>query len=297
MILRYVVAVLACVVSLESATAIDLTKVDRSLKKEPAYQSKSPGYCLLVIGSEAKTRVWLVLDGDVLYIDRNGNGDLTDKGERVEKEKGKLTQFRAGDVLDADGKTKHIGFMVMQLAHKGETLTRVAGMVGGKRMFMAQDDSLGTLQFAARPQDAPVIHFDGALTMGLNVNPQTGKADGLVRSAEGEEIYVRVGTPGLGKGTFATIFHQDGGIPDAVHPVAEIEFPNEKSTGPPLKAKFIFKERCCGNLFHTPVQVPAEAVDGKAKITLSFADWKGGNVAPTILEIPIVDAKAVKNKK
>ena len=57
------------------AAATDLTKIDRSILKEPVYQSKQPQYCLLVFGPEAKIRVWLVLDGDVLYVDRKGNGD------------------------------------------------------------------------------------------------------------------------------------------------------------------------------------------------------------------------------
>lgn len=245
MIARYVVAVLECVVlSLGSATAADLTKVDRSIKKEPAYQSKSPKYCLLVVGTEAKTRVWLVLDGDVLHIDRNGNGDLTDQGERVEKRKGKLSQFMAGDVLDADGKTKHAAFMVMQYAEGGETVTFVAGMVGGRRMFMAGVDALGTLRFADRPQDAPVIHFGGPLRMGLNAKFSESGKEQLVRSDKGEELYAWVGTPGLGNGTFAAIMHQVGGVPGDVHPVAEIEFPNKNATGPPLKTKFILKERC-----------------------------------------------------
>src|SRR5436305_15112853 len=59
--------------------AVDLTQVDRSIRKEPAYHA-NPGYCLLVFGQEAKDRVWLVLDGDTLYVDKNGNGDLTDDG-------------------------------------------------------------------------------------------------------------------------------------------------------------------------------------------------------------------------
>src|SRR5437868_11979754 len=66
-----------------NAQAVDLATIDRTIGKEPAYQSK-PKYCLLVFGPEAKTRVWLVLDGDDLYVDRNGNGDLTEPGEKVE---------------------------------------------------------------------------------------------------------------------------------------------------------------------------------------------------------------------
>jgi hypothetical protein len=229
---------------LQGAQATDLKKVDRSIKKEPAYQSKSPKYCLLVIGPEATTRVWLVLDGDVLYIDRNGNGDLTDKGERVERQKGKLSQFMAGDVLDADGKTRHRSFLVMQAEEQDETVTFVAGMVNGKHMFMAGADSLGTLQFADRPQDAPVIHFGGALRMGLSTKfSKSGKAE-FVRGEKGEELYAWAGTPGLGKGTFAALMHQVGGVPADVHPVAEIEFPNKKANSPPVKAKIILKQRC-----------------------------------------------------
>jgi hypothetical protein len=47
------------------------------------YETKTPKYCLLVFGPEAKHRVWLVLDGDTLYVDKNGNGDLTEVGERI----------------------------------------------------------------------------------------------------------------------------------------------------------------------------------------------------------------------
>src|SRR5262245_7872130 len=66
--------------------AADLSKIDRKIGKEPAYESQSkPKYCLVVFGPEAKTRVWLVLDGDVLYVDRNGDGDLTGEDERILK--------------------------------------------------------------------------------------------------------------------------------------------------------------------------------------------------------------------
>src|SRR5262245_16890818 len=37
----------------------DLTKINRTIGKEPPYESK-PKYCLVVFGPEAKTRVWLV---------------------------------------------------------------------------------------------------------------------------------------------------------------------------------------------------------------------------------------------
>ena len=59
----------------------DPPQVVRTIAKEPAYRTKSPKYCLLAFGPEGKDQVWLVLDGDTLYVDRNGNGDLTEVGE------------------------------------------------------------------------------------------------------------------------------------------------------------------------------------------------------------------------
>jgi hypothetical protein len=42
------------------------------------------------------------------------------------------------------------------------------------------------------------------------------------------------------------------------------------------------------------VRVPGEAGKGKAKVTLSFPDWKDGEVAPATFEMPI--AKTDPNK-
>src|SRR5579883_3277208 len=69
-----------------SVQAADLTKIERRLAKEPAYQAK-PKYCLLVFGPEARTKVWLVIDGDTLYVDRNGNGDISEKEEGIDRTK------------------------------------------------------------------------------------------------------------------------------------------------------------------------------------------------------------------
>jgi len=42
------------------------------------------------------------------------------------------------------------------------------------------------------------------------------------------------------------------------------------------------------------VRVPDDAVQGKAKVTLSFPDWKEGKVAPATVEIPIMEPEAKK---
>jgi hypothetical protein len=215
-----------------TADAADLTKINRTIAKEPAYKSK-PKYCLLVFGPEAKTRVWLVRDGDVLYVDRNGNGDLTDAGEKLEGQLGAAPYFRAGDIIEADGTTKHRDLGVQ--FHDGWTLVFVS--VQGKGQ---QTASLGQrcLQFADRPQDAPIVHFNGPLTLNLVEHPT---CDPQRRDA----FFVEIGTPGLGKGTFAAIetFPRETVIPQDIHPWAEIECERKAPGGKPIKAKIALNRR------------------------------------------------------
>src|SRR6516225_2856406 len=80
------------------ARGADLKKIDRTIAREPTYTSKHPKYCLLVFGPEGTTRIWLVVDGDFLHVDRNGNGDLTQKGKRV-----RFSAFRAGGESTFEG--------------------------------------------------------------------------------------------------------------------------------------------------------------------------------------------------
>jgi hypothetical protein len=208
----------------------DLTKIDRTITKEPVYRSKTPKYCLLVFGLEAKTRVWLVRDGDRLYVDRNGNGDLTEEEECVVSKGGVAPVFHAGDITEADGRIKHTKLLLQ--FH--DTWTVLSIFVQGKRPQMA---SLGerSLQFAARPRDAPIIHFNGPLTIRLAEKAKVG---------EGEVYIAEIGTPGLGRGTFAAIdTGHPGVIPKRIFPFAEIEYPNQKPGGKPIRARLALNRR------------------------------------------------------
>jgi hypothetical protein len=204
----------------EAPAAVDLTKIDRGIAKEPTYQSKAPKYCLLVFGPEAKTRVWLVLDDKVLYVDRNANGDLTEAGKAVPFS-GSWTKL--GDITEPDGKTKHTD---LRMKREGDGI-RLMLLVGEKRRHYVGWDESDPLSFADRREDAPVVHLDGPLTMRLYDVPPT-----FARGATCE-INASVGTPGLGKGSFAAI--QCCNILDCkVAPVAEITFPNRKVGKEPI---------------------------------------------------------------
>src|SRR5262245_72361 len=86
---------LGCILALPlTAWSADLAHIDRKIAKEPQYQNK-PKYALAVLGPEARFKVWLVSDGNVLYVDKNGNGDLTETGERfVSAKEGQQFQFK-----------------------------------------------------------------------------------------------------------------------------------------------------------------------------------------------------------
>src|SRR5829696_3733763 len=51
-------AVAAAAPPARAADPPDLAKIDRRIKKEPAYSAREPLYALYVFGPEAKTRAW-----------------------------------------------------------------------------------------------------------------------------------------------------------------------------------------------------------------------------------------------
>jgi hypothetical protein len=250
--------------SCTAAAALDLANIERRIAREPAYRSK-PRYCLLVLGPEAKTRVWLVQDGDALYVDRNGNGDLTEPDEKVSAEKRSNRSaedrnfvFAAGELRE-DGK-RHINLSVWvsdlnpNLSEAKTLLKRdpqarsyhialevqmpgFQGLgTGGRLVQGAISDTNGLLQFADRPQDAPIVHFGGKWTMGL-YRPTTLW---LERANNVDLIF---GTPGLGAGSFAYVGYE-GVVPDHVAPRIEITFPPRESGEPSAIAGYELKERC-----------------------------------------------------
>lgn len=237
--------------------ASDLDKIDRSLAKEPAYQSKAPKYALLVFGPEARTRIWLVLDGTTLYVDRNGNGDLTEAGEKVAGKKDDprsedLYTFAIGELRD--GARRHLNAKLAVVEEKAIPGRRPSaphfrilmdvdlpgfhGMGEGGRVMQLAGSAApdGELQFADRPHDAPVLHFGGPWRIDLS-GGQTFRVNREM------EMYLVLVTPGRGKGTFVFTAYE-GVIPANTYPRAEITFPAKKPGDPAVKVICELKERC-----------------------------------------------------
>lgn len=276
--MRWILALTVLAGWLGSAAAADLTKVPRRITKEPAYAGKTPRYCLLVFGPEAEARVWLVLDGDTLYIDRNGNGDLTEANEKVtlakftSMESGFVKgqrQQSVGTVSAWPKRSLLVSIMQMQLRpaapdvvpQEAEIMKLLGdvpdGIVTG---IIVTDASKGAKDAEAFPtsgaNNAQVAMTDhqGALCFSSHTKdapimhfhgPLQMTLHPLQKFARNEQVELKagIGTPGLGKGAFAMILYQ-WRIPDDAHPVAEVEFPAASPGKSAHRIKLTLDKRC-----------------------------------------------------
>jgi hypothetical protein len=266
------------------ASPVDWSKIDRRIAKEPGYQTKTPKYCLIVFGPEAKQHVWLVLDGDTLYIDKNGNGDLTDEGERVKAPVFKPsihpahTQDRSIAVGDITiGGLTHTDLTVSQTQYRRKV--DVSNGVGASTPEEWQEylDSI----WRQRP--------DGlAYMVSVNLEP---KCYGLFEDTKGRRVLHLAWIDRHGHLAFAdrpkdapiihfggplTLRHQptenlrcgnDPGqttlclgtpgfgpgafvtmgfelVPKDVYPTVEVQFPAKERGQRPVTSKYVLKERC-----------------------------------------------------
>jgi hypothetical protein len=220
----------------------DLSGLDRGVI-EPTYQGK-PRYCLLVLDPRATTRIWLVEDGETLHVDRNANGNLTEPGkafapsnrrEFKSLEDGKEVLYREwnytiGDLTPAGQPGKHTGFHLVRY----QTGDRPAEYVlsGRYQGVTLQYAGWGPL-FSAGREQAAVVHFGGP------VLPRPLREKELRLNEEGQELHFCIGTPGLGKNSFAFVGYES--IPQAGHPVVAITWPTEAGV---IEERYRLTHRC-----------------------------------------------------
>jgi hypothetical protein len=260
------------------AVAADLSQVDRTLARQPAYQTQTPRYALVVFGAEAASRHWLVADGHSLYVDRNGNGDLTESGEQVvgtRSADGQVARFLVGGLSDWDGRPAQL-----QVVLTGETdlNDRLHLIREGVPYQSVSFDEQGSFRFALRPEQAPIVHFGGPLHLALRMEQS-------LRRGTRDSLMTMIGTPGLGEGSFAALDFPR--VPGGVHPVAEIVFPGSSENEPPRSVRVSLSKRCCTCNFQGDVRIPNDLKTGSAEVTLSLETWPQTRVAPATFRIPI----------
>jgi hypothetical protein len=275
----------------ETAVPAALAMIDRAIKKEPKYTAE-PRYLLLAFGPEAKFRAWVVLDGTTLYVDHNGNGDLTDDGERFED--GELRMDARGEVksmaymgidLAEPGGSKHTNLMFSALnLETNSTFATIIVTVNDKTEQMA---GLTNLRLAESAKEAQVVHF-GAKD--VTVRPSVSMP-GHPNAKAPANFRVQVGTPGIGSGSFASFLNER--TAEGVGPVAEFEFTPLQAGEAARKVTLHLKERCCGDQFFAKLTVPEGVKTGldAAKVTLSYPNCPWGKVEPVTYLVDVIPKK------
>jgi hypothetical protein len=218
-------------------TLPDLSKVDRHIVVPTGLEK--PGYCLLVFGPQAKSRVWIVVDGETVYVDRNGNGDLSEVGKAFppsERPENTLMAgyhswtYSLGDLVLGGESEKHTGLTLVRYQDGDGPIESVLSVwVDGIRLQYA---GWGPL-FTASPSTAPIVHFGGAVV----AKPLRGTI--LRINEKPQELHFCLGTPGLGDHSFAYIGCETR--PANTHPVIEIDWPSD---GTGFKERFALTQRC-----------------------------------------------------
>ena len=124
------------------------------------------------------------------------------------------------------------------LIKKGEVDTVLTVFADGLGRLMGKrvQGVTGEFDFSEKREECPVYHFQGPLTF-LRVGQEK-----FVRGEETEELFVRIGTPGFGKNSFAKI--ETDCVPKDVHPKAEIVFPGKTAADAPVRRTITLKNRC-----------------------------------------------------
>lgn len=232
-----------------STIAADLSKIDRTIRKEPKYKGK-PKYALLVFGPEAQTRVWVVQDGETLYVDRNGDGDLTGKDERFTLDCPNPRLYGFGhladckiEIRDSDRQTRYLITSISIYPENNKPLDKPHLManvdIKGRHSYRQYCDA----KMAEKPDKAALAHFHGSLT----IEPRTINwklTQELSRLPAGDpagEINAVVGTMDAERGCWVVVRSED--LPKDLHPLVEVEYPTSK-TGTTIKQRYRLDQRC-----------------------------------------------------
>jgi hypothetical protein len=223
------------------AWAADYSKVDRTIRKEPVYDGLSQKYALLLFGAEAKLRVWVVLDGETVYIDRNADGDLTGKGKRFPD----LRSCKEVELTDADGQTRYIikGISTHFEQPNVESLDVDVEIKGPVSYWQYCG-----VELHRRPTEAHIAHFHGPLTMGpQTVNWKVPADLVLVTGDKPTNLRGHVATQNAEHGCWVVVRTHNGdasAFPADVFPVVDVEFPAKVPGAAPVRKRYRLDKFC-----------------------------------------------------
>ena len=198
-----------------AAGPIDFAAVPRTIGRLPSLNSEKPLHGLFLFGPRGETRVWAVLDQsepraaryDVLYLDVNANGDLTEAGERfdsaaISSGEQARCEFKIGRFVQpgtpADAPRVHTDFS-LSWSPNGVSY-RMKWNGGPMTMGCYGPDSESYGRFSPDPKTAPMIVPGHDLPFQF----ETWLSSTLPRS-DGFSFKVFVGNRGSVTGAFSTV--------------------------------------------------------------------------------------------
>ena len=210
------------------------SSIDRTILREPEYEIK-PGYCLLVFGPKFETQVWLVADGETIYVDRNANGDLTDDGETLLPQSGSGSgnrHYEKTDLVPADGLQEHTQFTIGCYQTNEKKIHHfIKVKVNGEIQQYAGWRPI----FSNSPESAKILQFGGKFA------PQPLRKHQLSLTEDDQELHLSFFTKGHGLNSNTMLGYS--AVPESTIPIAEIEWPSADSAVP-IRTEVQLTQRC-----------------------------------------------------
>ena len=244
-------------------TKLALRENAMRLVKEPDYAS-TPMYSLLVFGENAQHQHWLVVDGKTVFLDRNGNGDLTEPEDQI------LLDEKATAAIHSGGE-EYSGFNVFPIGDlaghtfayhvwvlnaefepepdENELLTKWRhqraenGWMNSTLYRISNDRRVQIpITLCPDPQNVQISHVGGPLTFNL----KWGDRQCLER--EGENIFeIKIGTAGEPTKysqypAFSNLCTQE--VPKDIHPIAKFNFTSNSKEHDTVSIVVNLDQRC-----------------------------------------------------
>lgn len=280
------------------------------LAHEPHYKS-TPRYALLAFGAKGESKVWLVEDGQSLYLDRNQNADLTDDGPPLPgkvRDSGSVS-YDLDAIALADG-SRHSKFQLSRWKAGEKDDTYSLSVMVNERVPMYAG-WFGTF-WSASPQAAPVVRLGAPLRPRLmTYNEFTAPASSKNPDArwfrgfplepfkpnrDDRRLALAFVEPGGGEGAESRLGIE--AIRSDVIPVVEIDWPVAQGAEP-LHTSHRLTDRCCYWVYYDKkFAVPEGVVPGTATVTVSVpTDAMPLRLATDKIKVPVVDKEAADAKK
>ena len=228
---------LATVLAAAEERSVDYRKIDRSISREPGYQSDEPLYGLMLFGREAALRVWIVLDGETVYVDHNGDGDLTAADERFAT----IGECKDVELRLSEGKSRYTITTIGQY-DDGEP-ARVHLMPYVDIAGPLEYGQYGDLALEKSPQEAKLAHYDGPLTAGSTTISWELPAGLKLKTGEKpSELRAMVGTFDKQAECWVVVRsshrRKEYAFEKGVVPEVEVEFPGKTPEDPVIRKRY-----------------------------------------------------------